>query len=66
MVAGAVAAQSRGGMAGPNGAGVVPTAACWRQMTRGVASLDGDGSEIRPPRHPRPDGDGLLPLPMGS
>ena len=38
MVAGAVAAQSRGGMAGPDGAGVVLTAACWWQMVRGDAA----------------------------
>jgi hypothetical protein len=63
---GAVAVQSRGGRPGPDGAGVVLPAACWWRMVRGVAGWRVLAAESRSQRNPRPDGDGLLPLPKGS
>ena len=66
MVAGAVAAQNRGGLAGPDGARVLPIAACWWQMVRGGAASLVLEAKARSRRHPRPHGDGLLPVSTGS
>ena len=48
-----------------NGAGVVLTAACWWRMVRGVAGSRVLAAKSRWQGNPRPDGDGLLPLPKG-
>ena len=48
-----------------NGAGVVLTAACWWRMARRGSGSRLLAAKIRSPGNPRPDGDGLLPLPKG-